>query len=131
MESVTINLSLNRYVSLLCAIALFVAVLSLPIIYYAGLRVLVFIGALLIIIKHYKAKNYWLLLFIGIAILFNPIIPIYLYQKALWIPLDIIAGLLFLLDFLLILKRTSKKEVIKGKTVQKVQDRTRSRDRIF
>lgn len=131
MESVTVKFNYNRYVSLICAITLFVAVLSLPIIYYTGLRVLVFIGALLIIIKHYKAKNYWLLFFIGIAILFNPIIPIYLYQKALWIPLDIIAGLLFLLDFLWSFKTTSKKEVTKGKAIRKVQERTRSRDRIF
>jgi hypothetical protein len=28
--------------------------------------------------------------------LFNPIVPIYLYQKSFWMPIDLVTGVLFL-----------------------------------
>lgn len=85
-----------KSVNILCSILLFVALLHLPIKYYRFLRVVVFIGSLLIILNK-EVKLLWKLFFLPIAILFNPIIPVYLYFKSYWIPLDIIAGVLFLL----------------------------------
>ena len=79
-----------------CGLALFTAVNYLPIKYYTFLRIIVFIGCLLILFNK-KVNYYWKLPFIPIALLFNPIIPVYLYIKSYWIPLDIIAGILFLL----------------------------------
>ena len=42
----------------------------------------------------------WLLIFILIAFLFNPIIPVYLLNKLYWIPIDIISGVFFLLPMI-------------------------------
>ena len=55
-------------------------------------------GAGLLIYSWIKQKNYALaIVFVLVLILFNPLFPIYLYQKSIWIPLDIITGLLFLI----------------------------------
>jgi len=52
----------------------------------------------LLIYSWIKQKNYSLaIIFVLVLILFNPLFPIYLYRKSIWIPLDIITGLLFLI----------------------------------
>ncbi|MDO5969671.1 hypothetical protein Q4Q35_07615 [Flavivirga aquimarina] len=91
--TITFNL---KPVSIICAFLLFIAVLKLPIEYYTFLRIVIFIGSLLVIVSLLK-QVIWVIIFSIIAILFNPIIPIYLYHKSYWIPIDIIAGILFLL----------------------------------
>lgn len=111
-------------VSIICASLLFLAVLKMPIGYYTLLRVVVFIGALLTILSLYD-KIIWAIIFTAIAILFNPIIPVYLYLKAYWIPLDIITGILFLL--ILFFEKPKK-----GK--QKIEEKGRkefTRDKIY
>lgn len=85
----------NKVVSIICALLLFIAVMKMPIEYYTVLRVVVFIGALLVILS-LSSKIIWVIIFGVIAFLFNPIIPVYLYLKSYWIPVDIIAGILFL-----------------------------------
>ena len=86
-----------RLLFLFCAILLFVACFNLPIQYYTLLRIVVTLGAFCVLFKEFQ-KDVSLIgiSFIVIAIFFNPIIPIYLYKKSHWIPLDIISGLLFL-----------------------------------
>jgi hypothetical protein len=82
----------------ICSIACFIAILNLPIIYYTFLRAIVSLGALVLIYNFFKQKNFPLaVVFIIVLILFNPILPIYLHRKSIWIPLDVIAGLLFLI----------------------------------
>jgi len=82
---------------IVCAILLFIAVFKLPIGYYTFLRIAITLGALVIVLSEYKSQfTFWVLIFGIIAILFNPIIPIYLYKKSLWFPIDIIVGILFL-----------------------------------
>lgn len=44
-----------------------------------------------------KGVNTWVILFSIIAIIFNPILPIYLGSKSTWLPIDIIAGSTFLI----------------------------------
>lgn len=83
--------------SLLCALLLFVATMKVPREYYWLLRAVVFTGALLVLFKNRK-YFFWAMLFGLIAILFNPIFPIYFYKKMYWVPLDILTGLLFLLE---------------------------------
>ncbi len=52
--------------------------------------------AVLIIITELKnGINFWVIAFGLIAVVFNPIIPVYLYDKALWAPIDIVAAILF------------------------------------
>ncbi|GAA4204868.1 hypothetical protein GCM10022289_23500 [Pedobacter jeongneungensis] len=88
----------QRYVGAICAIACFVAILRLPIVYYTFLRTIISLGALIFIYSWIRQKNYYLAgVFALVLILFNPVSPIYLYKKSIWIPLDIITGILFLI----------------------------------
>lgn len=82
----------------LCAMFLFLTFLPFPIEYYYLLRVIVTLGAITILLKEYKhGITFWFTAFTVIAFLFNPIFPIYLGLKSLWLPFDITAGILFLL----------------------------------
>lgn len=116
---------LVKSISLLCALLLFIAVMQLSREYYWLLRTVVFIGALLVFVKNRKYVV-WAIIFALIAVLFNPIFPIYLYNKAYWIPLDIITGILFLLEAML--NRPKKSE---SKVVEKKENKTLKRDRIL
>lgn len=76
---------------------LFLAVLAMPIGYYTILRILVTISAGIIFWQHYEADNKSFMVLFGTTFLvFNPIIPIYLINKNIWIPIDIFAGCLYL-----------------------------------
>lgn len=87
-----------RFTGVICAIACFIAILKLPIEYYTFLRTIVSLGAALLIYSWIKQKKYSLaIIFVLVLILFNPLFPIYLHRKSIWIPLDIITGLLFLI----------------------------------
>lgn len=119
----TITFSLKP-ISIICALLLFIAVLKLPIEYYTFLRIVVFIGALLVIISLSK-KTIWVIIFGIIAILFNPIIPIYLYFKSYWVPIDIVVGILFLL---LLLFSKPKEET---KKIEPKKQREFKRDKIY
>lgn len=91
---------------LLCAALLFIAILNLPIGYYTLLRIIISIGALLVILAVYKDQNkMWVIVFAGIGILFNPLIPVYFHDKDIWVPIDIAAGIVFIIKAL-----TTKKE---------------------
>lgn len=43
-----------------------------------------------------KEKGVWLWLLVGIAILFNPIVPIYLYDKSVWMAIDVVVIIYFI-----------------------------------
>ena len=127
--SVVMNATLVKYssnlLSFLCAGMLFIAIFRLPIAYYMPLRVMVFTGALLVIIRNLNNNLFWVIIFLLAAILFNPILPVYLHRKFIWIPLDIITGILFLLE--IFIKGTRKKS-IKAQTKKRT---TYPRDRIY
>jgi energy-coupling factor transporter transmembrane protein EcfT len=90
--------NLLRLVSVICAVMLFLAVLDLPSGYYRLLRIVVFAGALIVVLKNLGNNHWRVVVFALVAILFNPFYPIYLYHKMKWIPIDIVTGALFLLD---------------------------------
>jgi len=75
---------------------LFAAVLPLPYFYYMLLRLLVFAVALYYGYSKYSKgeKDKELYFYIIAAILFNPLIPVFLI-KFLWMPIDIIVGWYF------------------------------------
>ena len=77
-------MNINKIVGML----LFIAVLPLPIEYYEILRIIVSIAALINIVQ----ERY---IFVPVLIIFNPIMPVYLYDKAIWAIIDIVSGLLF------------------------------------
>lgn len=118
-----------KVIGSICAIACFIAILNLPIAYYNIFRTIVSTGAALFIYNWIKQKNYALaIVFILVLILFNPLFPIYLYRKSIWIPLDVITGLLFfILSFY-----SSKKEPLKEEKAIEVlpTQKTYTRDRI-
>ena len=86
-----------RVLSLICGLLLILATAKLPIGYYTILRILVTISACAIVVLEFENKlNFWVIIFCLIAIIFNPIIPVYLHNKAAWIPIDLICGILFI-----------------------------------
>jgi len=77
---------------------LIIGVFPLPIGYYTLVRLVVAAVAAYIAWKAYEQDNQskWVWVFAFIAILFNPLIPIYLDSKPLWIMIDLATAGLFL-----------------------------------
>ena len=118
-----------------CALCCFIGIFRLPIEYYTFLRILISIGALLVLYNTLSFKqHYFSIIFLIILILFNPVFPFYLYRKSIWIPIDTITGVLFLLINFIERKEQKKKEEITEETIQPsipIHQRTVSRDRII
>jgi len=90
-----------KLLGLICAAFLLLALIDLPIGYYTFLRIIVTIGAIAIIVKEFEnGFNFWVVAFGIIAILFNPLIPVYLNDKDAWMPIDVIAAVLFIIKSL-------------------------------
>ncbi|MDE5432542.1 DUF6804 family protein [Elizabethkingia meningoseptica] len=103
-----------KYFFLFCATCCFVAILRLPIDYYTFLRIIVFTGAAIAIYHLIRNKIYfWAGIFGCVLILFNPLFPVYLHRKTLWMPLDVITGILFLcLNFIKKSQPEEQKEIM-------------------
>ena len=118
-----------------CALCCFIGIFRLPIEYYTFLRILISIGALLVLYNTLSSKqHYFSIIFLVIFILFNPVFLIYLYRKNIWIPIDIITGILFLLISFIERKEQKKEEEITEETSEPsipIHQRTVSRDRII
>lgn len=83
---------------LICAGLLFIGLIDLPIGYYTLLRIVVTIGSVAVIVMEYEnGLSFWVITFGLIAIVFNPLIPIYLNDKSAWMPIDIIGGIIFVI----------------------------------
>ena len=115
-----------KSIAVVCAITLFIAILNFPTGYYMLLRIIVFIGALFFIIKNYKSF-FVLMTFCLVSVLFNPIYPIYLYIKSYWIPIDIITGILFLLEVFYNVTETNNEE----KLTRDKENKSYTRDKIY
>ena len=90
---------------LICSGLLLLALLNLPIGYYTFLRIVITIGAIIVIVKEYQeCVNFWIIIFGLIAIVFNPVFPIYLNNKSAWILIDIISAIFFGIESLRIKK---------------------------
>lgn len=86
-----------NHISYFLAFLLLLAVLPLPYGYYTFLRISVFTGSLFLAYQSYQHDKVNLATILaGFAILFNPIIPVYL-SKELWLPIDIISAISFYL----------------------------------
>ncbi|SHJ96273.1 DUF6804 family protein [Epilithonimonas mollis] len=113
-----------------CALCCFIAVLPLPLPYYTFLRIIVFIAAGIIVYYFGRQRDFhWILVFGTIQILFNPILPVHFYLKSIWIPIDIVTGILFLLLVVIRRKKKRQPEEIAQETIS--QPKTYSRDRII
>ena len=98
MPPTSIKTKFFNILSIICACHLFFAGLNLPDFFYVYLKVIVFSVAILTMIKNIGISNIYVLTFGVVALVFNPIFPTYLYDKAVWVLVDIIAALLFLME---------------------------------
>lgn len=90
-----------KYLPFLAAVLLFLGIADLPIGYYTLLRIVVCLIGVVFVIYEYgreDKKSFLCILFGIIALLFNPIIPIYLLNKAIWSVLDFLAGCVFVFE---------------------------------
>ena len=77
---------------------LFMGLIDLPIGFYTLLRIVVTIGSVAVVVTEFEnGINFWVITFGLIAILFNPLIPVYLNNKSAWVPIDIIGGIIFVI----------------------------------
>jgi hypothetical protein len=85
-----------KYFIILTILMLFGAVAEWPYGYYTILRWITCITSILVVLQAFEKNIDWAkVVFIIIAILFNPLTPIYL-SRSTWIPLDIITAILFI-----------------------------------
>ncbi|NTG01681.1 hypothetical protein G6L30_16290 [Agrobacterium rhizogenes] len=80
------------------AALLVVAILPLPYGYYTFLRCVVTLSAVIVAWSRYKTKgsvNWEVVLMALVAILFNPLVPIWL-SRPLWLPIDLLSGGIFI-----------------------------------
>ncbi len=90
------NLEQKDFFWLMPIVVLVIAILPMPIGYYTLSRIIVFAGSIYFSYKFYSNKNVsktWI--FAILAILYNPILPIYLYSKFIWVMINILTIVLF------------------------------------
>jgi FtsH-binding integral membrane protein len=88
--------------ALIAAAMLLIATSSLPYGYYQFLRWVICGIAVFIAYKSYEWKQAWASWVFGVvAVLFNPLVPVYL-TKETWRPIDMFSALLFALSVLLL-----------------------------
>lgn len=101
-----------KYKNIASVISAIVLLLAIPAIwpygYYILLRWIVTISAVFLVWISYKLeKKFWLFLMIIVALLFNPIAPIY-FGKEIWVVIDFIVAILFLVSIFKIKPSTNK-----------------------
>jgi len=107
---------------------LFLAIPKLPYGYYTLLRWVVTISALFSAwVANNSEDKFWVFLLGGVAILFNPIIPVHL-TKDIWVIIDFIVAILFLVS---IFKIKPKRQLPKKDKVQNLEREQRKRDNAF
>ncbi|OHX65109.1 DUF6804 family protein [Flammeovirga pacifica] len=87
-----------RNLFLASSIALFVAMAPMPSGYYTLVRILISISAIVCLLEEYgktSSLNLKAVFFLVVLIFFNPIFPIYLHDRGIWAPIDIIGGIVF------------------------------------
>ena len=83
---------------LICSVLLLIGLANLPIGYYTILRIAVTIGSIAVVLKEYeKGFSFRIIVFGLIAVLFNPIIPVYFHDKGVWMPFDLLVAILFII----------------------------------
>ena len=89
-----------KYKNIVSVISIIMLILAIPTFwaygYYVLLRWVVTISAVFLLSLAYESKKtFWLFLMGMVAILFNPIIPVYL-DKETWVVIDFIVAIIFL-----------------------------------
>lgn len=88
-----------KWVCVIAGAMAILAILPLPSAYYQLLRWVIFVSGATASYRFYESNlQGWALAFGAIALIFNPIFPVYLYQKSLWTGIDLVTGLFFLVS---------------------------------
>lgn len=116
-----------KYLIIIASLCCFIGIIDLPISYYTFLRILVSLMSFVIIVNEFRTRRFWFVAFVLIFILFNPIVPIYLYLKTIWIIIDCIVGLLLLYYFYTLIPKKKPEEPETIVTNQIEIPRTRDR----
>jgi len=76
-----------------------IGVLPMPYGYYNILRVVVCVSAIFMAFRAIKTHNRQLVpwLFGGLALLYNPVLPVHLNEKAIWMIVNAVTALLFII----------------------------------
>lgn len=107
------NTKIIFWLKLFCIALLFLSFIRLPIGYYTFLRIVVTGTAIYSAYFYYINKNiFWFWLFGLIAIIFNPLIPLY-FDKTTWFVIDIITGIIFLVSVFILKEHKEKKSLLK------------------
>ena len=78
---------------------LFLGAVSMPSGYYELLRWVICAAAAFATYTNYSIdKSTWAISFGVVALIFNPFVPLYLYDKFAWMVIDISAGLMFVIN---------------------------------
>jgi len=89
----------NRFIKYFVILSIFMllgAIVEWPYGYYSLLRWITCIASILVAFQAFEKNIDWAkVVFIIIAILFNPLAPIYL-SRSTWIPIDVITAILFI-----------------------------------
>lgn len=98
-----------KNICIICGILLLIAIPNwLPYGFYIFLRCVISISSIFLAVEFNKKQNNgWLYTFGLIAILFNPIIPIYL-DKSIWVLIDLVVVVLFFISIKSIKKINGK-----------------------
>ena len=98
-----IDREIIKYKNIVSIVAIVMLLLAIPsgvwaYSYYVLLRWVVFGAAIFVLyIAHERGKSFWLLVMGAIALLFNPIFPVYL-EKEVWVLIDLIVAGIFLIS---------------------------------
>ena len=85
-----------KYLTLITSLFLVLGCFPLLIGYYTFLRIVVFVVCIVVIVKERERGLDSTNIIAGmIAIVFNPIIPIYLHDKTWWIVIDLLTAIVF------------------------------------
>lgn len=96
-----VNIKINMNIKWLCIASGILLLLAIPTgwpyDFYILLRWLIFISSIIVAYGFYKSKvTAWAFIFGAVALLFNPIAPIYLNKQS-WVPIDFVTAILFFL----------------------------------
>ena len=90
---------MNKVIWYTSAVLLFLGVLSMPSGYYDVLRVIIFAASAYAAFTNFNLdESGWAIGFCIIALIFNPFIPLYLYDKFTWVIIDGVSGICYLVN---------------------------------
>lgn len=84
---------ISKVTCLIAALFLLIGCFRMPIGYYTFLRIVVFMASIIMLIGSIKNNMHSLAIVTAlVGVLFNPILPIYLHSKSVWVILDMLSA---------------------------------------